>query len=175
MKIYLDVCCLNRPFDDQSDDRIHLESVAVLHILEICQTGGRIVLREVKENKIEQLHIKNFELSEWILVGSDVIDIEISKIPDDEQRQKVYDLASISKSKIAINNDIIKDAKKIEKLGFKSFDALHIACAKRGADIFLTTDYDVLKKIKNNSKIINIRGKNPLMWLFEMVKKREKK
>ena len=30
MKIYLDVCCLNRPFDDQTQDRIHLESEAVV-------------------------------------------------------------------------------------------------------------------------------------------------
>ena len=28
-RIYLDVCCLNRPFDDQSIDRIHLESEAI--------------------------------------------------------------------------------------------------------------------------------------------------
>jgi len=25
MKIYLDVCCLNRPFDDQVQDRVRLE------------------------------------------------------------------------------------------------------------------------------------------------------
>jgi len=33
MRIYLDVCCLNRPFDDQTQERIHLESEAVLIIL----------------------------------------------------------------------------------------------------------------------------------------------
>jgi len=38
MLVYLDVCCLNRPFDDQSQDRIHLESEAVLLILERCQS-----------------------------------------------------------------------------------------------------------------------------------------
>jgi hypothetical protein len=26
MKIYLDVCCLNRPFDDQMQDRVRLAS-----------------------------------------------------------------------------------------------------------------------------------------------------
>ena len=31
--VYLDVCCLNRPFDDQTQDRIRLESEAVLLIL----------------------------------------------------------------------------------------------------------------------------------------------
>ena len=39
MRVYLDVCCLNRPFDDQSQDRIKLETDAVLSILDNCQTG----------------------------------------------------------------------------------------------------------------------------------------
>ena len=26
MKIYLDVCCINRPFDDQTEERIRMES-----------------------------------------------------------------------------------------------------------------------------------------------------
>lgn len=33
MKIYLDVCCLNRPFDDQAQTRIRLESEAILLII----------------------------------------------------------------------------------------------------------------------------------------------
>ncbi|WP_256875183.1 hypothetical protein [Nostoc sp. C052] len=37
--IYLDVCCLNRPFDDQTQERIRLEAEAVLLILANCQTG----------------------------------------------------------------------------------------------------------------------------------------
>ena len=32
MKIYLDNCCFNRPFDDQTQERIHLESEAILMI-----------------------------------------------------------------------------------------------------------------------------------------------
>ena len=32
-RIYLDVCCLNRPFDDQNQPRIRLESEAILIIL----------------------------------------------------------------------------------------------------------------------------------------------
>ena len=37
ISIYLDVCCLNRPFDDQSQPRIHLESEAILTILAQCE------------------------------------------------------------------------------------------------------------------------------------------
>ena len=38
-KIYLDVCCLNRPFDDQSQPRIRLEAQAVLAILDRVSEG----------------------------------------------------------------------------------------------------------------------------------------
>lgn len=32
MRIYLDNCCYNRPYDDQSQMRIHLETQAKLYI-----------------------------------------------------------------------------------------------------------------------------------------------
>jgi len=37
MKIYLDACCLSRPFDDQSQQKIYLESQAILFILSKCR------------------------------------------------------------------------------------------------------------------------------------------
>ncbi|CAG1022686.1 Antitoxin YefM [Methylococcales bacterium] len=39
MKIYLDACCLNRPYDDQTQDRIHLESEAILTIFKHIEAG----------------------------------------------------------------------------------------------------------------------------------------
>lgn len=39
MKVYLDNCCYNRPFDDQTQERIHLESEAILMILQHAQSG----------------------------------------------------------------------------------------------------------------------------------------
>jgi hypothetical protein len=60
--IYLDVCCLNRPFDDQTQERIRLEAEAVRLILERCQSG------------------------EWQLLGSEVIDVELRRTPDITKR-----------------------------------------------------------------------------------------
>jgi len=37
MKIYLDVCCLNRPFDDQRQDRIRLGTEAIYTILKFVK------------------------------------------------------------------------------------------------------------------------------------------
>ena len=44
MKLYLDNCCYNRPFDDQTQDRIHLESEAVLAILKAWENGNIQIL-----------------------------------------------------------------------------------------------------------------------------------
>ncbi|MFH0904866.1 MAG: PIN domain-containing protein, partial [Methanobacteriota archaeon] len=74
----MDVCCLNRPFDDQSHDRIRIESEAVLAILNRCQ-------------------------QDWKLAGSEAIDYEISKIPDDERKTGVKILATISRDKATVD------------------------------------------------------------------------
>ena len=148
MEVYLDVCCFNRPFDDHAQDRVRLESEAVLTILE--HTQSRM----------------------WSLIGSEVIDIEISKIPDDDLRCKVNILAAMKHKFITVNNDVEIRAKELEKLGFKSFDALHIACAEKGdTDILLTTDDIFLSKALQNRNILKIRVENPLRWLMEVMEK----
>jgi hypothetical protein len=73
-RIYLDVCCLNRPFDDQSQPRVHLKTEAVLAILQQC------------------------EANLWTLIDSAALDAEISQILDTEKQQQIQvalDLASI--------------------------------------------------------------------------------
>jgi len=39
MRIYFDACCLSRPFDDQSQERIHLETEAIETILAYVESG----------------------------------------------------------------------------------------------------------------------------------------
>ena len=148
MRIYLDVCSLNRPFDDHTQDRVRLESEAVLTILSRSQTES------------------------WILLGSEIIDIEISKIPDDDRMQKVSLLSSISQSYIIADEDTEKRAIELEELGFKSFDALHIACAEKGnAGVLLTTDDDLLRKASQNKGILKVKLENPVRWLMEVIEK----
>ena len=146
MKIYLDACCLNRPFDDQSKDRIRLETDAILSILNNCQTG------------------------EWQLIGSEVIDFEVSKTPDNERKKKVTILGSIAHSKIIIDEAIEKRAIEIGRLKFRPFDALHIACAEKGkADVMLTTDDNLLQKALQNINFLKVRIENPVKWLIEVI------
>ena len=42
MRVYLDNCCYNRPFDPQTDLRIHLETVAKVRVQTLMKRGARI-------------------------------------------------------------------------------------------------------------------------------------
>jgi predicted nucleic acid-binding protein len=148
MRIYLDVCCLNRPFDDQTQDRVRLESEAVLSILNYSKAKG------------------------WRLLNSDVIGIEISKIPDKDKRQKVAILSAMLQSHIGVDENIERRAVEFENLSFKPFDALHIACAEKGkADVLLTTDDAFLRKALQCKETLKVRVENPLRWLMEVIEK----
>ena len=146
MKIYMDVCCLNRPFDDQTQQRIHLETESIITILTLVENG------------------------KWRLLNSDAILYEINKIPDPERKIKVNLVASVAKEYIRLNKDILKRAEQIQRMGVKSFDALHVACAEAGkADVFLTTDDKLLKKLRQNFGKTKVKTANPLEWIEEVI------
>lgn len=146
MRIYLDVCCINRPFDDQTEERIRMESEAVLAILKRC-------------------------LSEWTLIGSEAIDYEISKIPDVERRGKAERISSISREKVTVDESIVSRAREIEREGLRPMDALHLACAERSADVMLTTDDEIVRAAmrKSASISIKVRVMNPARWLLDVL------
>ncbi|HAA32107.1 MAG TPA: hypothetical protein DCE56_35915 [Cyanobacteria bacterium UBA8553] len=144
--IYLDVCCLNRPFDDLTQERIRLEAEAVLLILNRCQSG-----------RLE-------------LLGSEAIDFEIARIPDADRRQRVLALASLVTSRIAVSEAIENRARELQEQGFHSLDSLHLACAEVGkADAFLTTDDRLLRRSIRNTAIIQVPSANPVLWLMETI------
>jgi len=148
MRIYLDVCCLNRPFDDHRQERIRLESEAILSILARCQTGV------------------------YTLLKSEVVDLEISKIPDSDRKEKVKLLSLISHIHILIDEKTMTRAIKLGKIGFKPFDALHIACAEKSkVDILFTTDDDFLRKASHKKRALKVRVENPLKWLMKEIEK----
>lgn len=142
MKLYLDVCCLNRPFDDQTQDRIHLESEAVLAIL------------------------RHLEESKWIWVSSSVVLYEINQIPNGDRKQRILRLCDKSSNIIKLDDNIYEFSEKLKEIGFKSYDALHLACAQMAkVDVFLSTDDKLLKKALQNTNILNMLIDNPLSWL----------
>jgi hypothetical protein len=93
MKIYMDVCCLCRPFDDQMIGRIRLEVTAIQEILRRCATH------------------------EFLLVTSEAIDEELSKIPDIRKRLRVGKIISVAEESVLLDEGIISRMHELITLG----------------------------------------------------------
>jgi hypothetical protein len=144
MRIYLDVCCLNRPFDNQQQPRIRLESEAVLLVLRYCEQG----------------------IFEW--VTSEIVDLEIERTGDPERKGRLLFVLSYASYKVSIIDKIRDRARQFESWGIRGWDAYHLAAAEFGkADVYLTTDDKLLKKALNYKRNILLRVENPLTWIRE--------
>ena len=144
MRVYLDVCCLNRPFDDQSQDKVRLEAEAVIGILRRCE---------------------NRELE---FVGSDIIKLEITKTQDHVKRQKVLLLYEGITEEIRYNTQIKARAAQLRENGAKLLDSLHLAFAEYAdVDVFLTTDTRLLKFAVRSD--IRLRTDNPVNYYMEVL------
>jgi predicted nucleic acid-binding protein len=142
VKIYLDVCCLCRPFDDQTTSRIRLEATAVQEIIRRCS------------------------MHELILVTSEAVTSEISMITDIRKRLRVEKIESIAKERVLIDEYIISRMHEIIAMGIEAMDALHIACAERAGSVMLTTDDELITFFKSGQNI-QVRIENPVTWLKE--------
>ncbi len=140
MRIYLDNCCFNRPFDDQKKLKIYLESEAKL-----------FVQQQILDRKYE-------------LVWSYILDYENGQNPFDVRKQTVSEWKDIASVNVMENEDVISFAEKLTVQGTKAKDSLHISCAVyAGCKYFLTTD----KKLFNID-IKEIEIVSPIDFLNEM-------
>jgi len=147
MKIYLDACCLNRPFDDQRQPRVRLEAEAISLIL-------------------QKLHQR-----EWEWVGSEALVYELSQTIDVERRERLLLLAAQSHQVVEITEKILKRAEKLETSGFGSYDAIHLASAEQAkVDVFLTTDDNIQKMGNRNKELFSYVIANPVRWLEDVLK-----
>jgi predicted nucleic acid-binding protein len=144
MKLYFDNCCFNRPYDDQTHEKIHLESEAVLAIIKLN-----------KQNDGE-------------IVGSPALDLEISQIKDDDKKDKVKSFYKKSISfKINYNENILKRVHELsEQSTIRTLDKFHLAFAENsGAKILFTTDVKFEKACSRLN--LNIMVTNPVKYLME--------
>ena len=135
MRIYLDNCCYNRPYDDQSQVRIFLESTAKMYVHNM---------------------IRNDEVQ---LVTSFILTYENSRNRSEEKRKAINSFME-SYSSIYIGNEWREKAdpiaQEIMTTGIKPADALHTACAIIAhCDYMLTTDDRLLKYKSDKIKIVN--------------------
>jgi len=140
-KIYLDMNIYNRPFDDQAQVRIRLETIAIFSILQRIKDGD---LR---------------------LLWSFMLDYENSLNPYDDVRVEIEQVAALTGETVRADKAILQSAQEFEKKGIKPRDSLHLACAiKGGADYFLTCDDKLIKRATD----VKIRVMNPVMFVEEM-------
>ena len=145
MRIYLDSCCFNRPFDDLSQDRIYYEAIAILSII--------------------RKNIKN----DYIIIGSDFVLFEISMTQDKHKRENMLELYSLVDNIVEYNKDIEARAEMMRNItGMKLFDSLHISCAEYGqADVFLTTDDKLIKR--RELMPFSMRIVDPVTYIMETI------
>jgi predicted nucleic acid-binding protein len=146
MKLYLDSCCYNRPYDDQTQEKIHMEGEAVLAIINKC-----------KQNNDE-------------IAGSYALDLEINQIDDTEKREKIkyfYDKTITTKIKYSAN--IFNRVQELsEQTNIRTLDRFHLSFAEiSGVDVLLTTDTRFEKAVSK----LNLKMKvaNPLKYLMEVI------
>lgn len=130
-KIYLDNCCFNRPFDNQKQTRIQIETKAKIYIQEL-----------IINNKLK-------------LIWSFILSFENSQNPYEERKNVIKQWKSLSCKYIHSSQSLVERAKQLNKnKDIKSKDALHIASAIEGnCKFFITTDDSIIKKMQNNKKI----------------------
>jgi predicted nucleic acid-binding protein len=141
-KLYLDTSVLNRPFDDQGQVRIKLETEAFLAILERVEKGT------------------------WELVSSSVLEYENDANPFSERKQRVQSYLGLARHFADVGSEAKKRAGEIEKFGIKAIDALHLAAAESSADVFLSVDDHLLKRARDYSEKLRVKVINPIDFVL---------
>jgi predicted nucleic acid-binding protein len=117
MRIYLDICAIQRPLDEQSQLRIRLETEAVLGVLAASASG----------------------LVEF--VTSDVHYVETARNPHPNRRDFALEVLGLASEQVEVSEAVASRAADYTQAGLDAPDALHLAAAVEAeVDFFCTTD-----------------------------------
>ena len=142
MRVYLDHCCFNRPFDDQRQTRVRLEAEAKLCMQEHTHEGT------------------------LGLAWSYILDFENTANPFEERRTTISRWRPYATIDVEETATILQEANALAELGLKAKDALHLACATAGeCTYFLTTDDEMLRRGKD---VRGITVLDPTAFVREM-------
>lgn len=131
MLIYLDLCCFNRPWDDQSSSRVRWETEAKLLLQDLVRSGATA------------------------LVWSYILTHENQFNPHRERRETIAAWQQLAISTVQASEDVVVIAQQVEANGATAFDALHVACAiHAGAALFVTTDDRLLRIVRRRNDIV---------------------
>jgi len=133
MRIYMDNCCFNRPFDTQLQMRVRIETEAKLRIQE------RIVAGEIE------------------LAWSYILDYENAASPFDERRSAISSWKRRATVDVIETPALLDNAKALVALGVRGPDALHVASAvQAGCEYFITTDDNLLRKLSRYTRLLAV-------------------
>jgi hypothetical protein len=144
VRVYLDLCCLKRPFDSQAHPLVRLETEAVVAILSAPEEQLRFVRSAVHalENAFNPVRSRRDAVSQWLAMGP----LDAVEIP--ELRIRSATLVS---------------------LGFSKYDSLHLASAELShADVFVTVDYPLLSRARRQSSGLTVRVSDPIRLAEEV-------
>lgn len=145
LKIYLDNCCYNRPFDDLKQEKIMIEASAI-----------QIILKKYLDNVL-------------VIYKSMAIDFEIDQISSESKKRQVEDLYDTMDLKdIPFSVQVEERAIELKKYNIKDMDALHIAFAESvNLDYFITTDRLLINAAKRAQ--LKIKVMNPITFIMEVM------
>jgi hypothetical protein len=147
MKLYLDLCVYNRPFDYQGQERIALETGAFIYLIEQIEKGN------------------------YTLVCSEALVYENKRNPDDLRRERISAYFKLAKYFVSLGESDFERAKGLRAIGFSDMDALHIASAEKGDIDFLITCDDWMSDLyKRNAQAIKVVVMTILEFLAKEVK-----
>ncbi len=142
MKLYLDLCIYNRPFDYQGQEKIALETSAFIYILGMIEKGA------------------------YTLVVSEALVYENNKNPNEQRKICVASYFQLAKEFIKIDESDIERVRFLRSVGFYDIDALHIVLAeKANVDYFVTCDDDIRKLYKKSKDDIKVK----IVSLIELI------
>ena len=130
MRVYLDNCAFNRPFDDQSQLRVRLETEAKLYLQ-----------AAIRDGKVE-------------LVWSYILQFENEANPFADRKFAIDKWRAMASEEVVESPGLLARAKELAQKGMKSKDALHVASAVEGAcDLFITTDDKIIKRLSDLTEV----------------------
>ena len=91
--------------------------------------------------------LSSVQAGEVSLLGSEALDYEASRIPNDERRSQVTAILALANEYVEMTQGGELLAESLEKGGIFPMDAVHLALASTaGADFFCTCDGKLLRK-----------------------------
>ena len=143
MRLYIDLSCFNRPFDDQGQERIRRETEATFAIL-----------RRIIEGNDS-------------LIWSWVLTFENARHPKPDRRDEIALWEGRADVVVTVSTDLQERARQIAQQGIPALDAAHLASAEAGgAGVFLTCDDMVLRRARRLG--LALRVINPVAYLSEV-------